>query len=164
MALQTYDGLKVMVGEERLAKFGPSLPGGSSPSAFWAAKLSAATATIHSVLRQGGYAVPVDFTRISDTTLRAETEALLAEWCGTLALELAAPAMVATPKGVDSQADLVRRELQKVTRGTIRLAIPLTGKIFTSVYGPDADGSREVAPSLPDSLFYRSRTGFNRGG
>lgn len=162
---QTFAGLEAIYGSARLAKVTPgaSLPD-VTPRTYWEDRLKAASAKINMGLRRAGYRTPVDLTDISDTTERAEVAALLAYWETALALEGSELSQVAQGENVESAADLVRRELRDLLKGYGRLPLSIVAKTFSSVYGPDADGRHEVAPSLPDSLFHRVRQGWSRSG
>lgn len=157
MPYQTLQGLQLIYGASRLAEHTPGGPVASGDS-YWTPILEAAAALIDANLKQGGYRTPVDLSTISDETERARVEGLLKHWNGVLALEMGCPAMIAVPKGVDSAADQVRRILQQVLRGAIRLPMAMVANVFASTYGPDADGINEVAPSMPDRLFHRQRS------
>lgn len=155
MPYATYQQLLNLFGDQRLAAATPLVPA-STQEAYWTSKIAATAATIEATFASGGYRVPLD-TGTLDEPQKTQVDSMLTDWNVVLAIEAGAPALVAVPKGVDSSADLVRRELQKIIRGTIRFPLTISAKVFGSVYGPDADGRREVAPSLPDTLFHRSR-------
>lgn len=161
---QTFEGLEALYGSARLAKVTPgaSLPD-VTPRLYWEERLKASSAKIDMSLRRAGYRTPVDLTDISDVDERAGVAALLAYWETTLALEGSQISQVAQGENVETAADTVRRELRDLLKGHGRLPLAIVTKTFTSVYGPDADGRREVAPSLPDTLFNRLRSNWHRG-
>ena len=160
---QTFAGLEAIYGSARLAKVTPgaSLPD-ATPKTYWEERLKAASAKLDMSLRRAGYRTPVQLTDISNVEERAGVAALLAFWETALALEGSELSQVSQSENVDSQADIVRRELRDLMKGHGRLPLSLVAKTFSSVYGPDADGRHEVAPSLPDTLFHRIRRGWSR--
>lgn len=151
--------LQSIYGAARLADATPSAPGATA-AAYWASKLGAASALVDAVLRQAGYAVPVVFSNLSVADAAA-VEALLAEWEGALALEMGAPALIATEKGVNSAADTARAAMKQVLAGRMRLPMPYVRATIGSVKGPEGSDFNSP-PNLSDDLFAANRTGWER--
>lgn len=149
--------LQSIYGATRLATATPSSP--ETAGAYWESKLAAASAQIDAVLRQAGYAVPIVFSNLSESD-SAAVQAILGEWESVLALEMGAPGIIATEKGVNSAADTARANMKQLLAGRMRLPMPLVRATVGSVSGPDFTNADTVPPNLTDSLFYRNRTGW----
>lgn len=132
----------------------------SSPQDYWEPKLAATAVQIDAVLRQAGYAVPIVFSSLSESDATG-VRALLREWNAVLALEIGAPAVIATEKGVNSAADTARANMKQLLAGRMRLPMALVRSTIGSVAGPDAIDSY-APPRLDDSLFARNRHGWER--
>ena len=152
----TLSELQAIYGDRRLADATAAVS--SSPGTYWEAKLAASSVQVDAVLRQAGYAVPVAFSSLS-TEDEAGVRAILREWASVLALEMGAPAIIATEKGVNSAADTARANMKQLLAGRMRLPMPLVRQTVTSVEGPDAS-LLSCPPDLNDSLFNRNRAGW----
>lgn len=126
MAYATFADLVGQFGWQRLLS---STPGQteSTIEAYWGGKLLAASGKIDSALRKQNYVFPLVFPDPDDGTL-----AQLREICIALALELGQSALISTPEGVKSAADLARDDLRAVALGRWRLPLPIGQSLFAS--------------------------------
>jgi hypothetical protein len=160
VAYQTFDGLQKMYGTKRLADATPMVAS-EALGTYWAAKLLAAQGMVEAYLRRAGYATPVDTSSLSVSDA-AMIDALLADWTSVFALEMGAPAIMQTPKGVESAASKARTALRDLISGRLRLPLSINRAILGSVCTPEQrdDIYATPAPELDDNFFARMRNGW----
>lgn len=155
MAYQTFDGLQRMYGPKRLADATPMVAS-EALGTYWESKLLAAQGMVEAYLRRAGYATPVVTTDL-EAEAKTIVDALLADWTGVFALEMGAPAVMATPKGVESAASKARTALRDLVSGRLRLPLSITRAMIGSTYSPEQDEDSEPAPVIDDAFFNRMR-------
>lgn len=160
MAYQTFDGLQKMYGPKRLADATPMVAS-EALGTYWTGKLLAAQGMVDAYLRRAGYATPVDTGSLS-VEEASYVNALLADWTGAFALEMGAPAIMQTPKGVESTASKARTALRDLISGRLRLPMSINRAILGSVCTPEQrdDIYATPAPELDDNFFARMRHGW----
>jgi len=160
VAYQTFDGLQKMYGPKRLADATPMVAS-EALGTYWTAKLLAAQGMVEAYLRRAGYTTPVDTSGLSADDA-AIVNAMLADWTSVFALEMGAPAIMQTPKGVESAASKARTALRDLISGRLRLPLAINRAIIGSVCTPEQrdDIYATPAPDLDDNFFARMRHGW----